>query len=135
MHATWQALQPMHLVTSISLATWPAGAPRASGDGRVVAERRTISSDCNAMVSLLSPLDLDQNALRLGRLRVAVADRVGQGIGQIPRLGRAEEAPVDRDADLMQGLAFDLQRLDALGHHRDRLDMPALGTDLDPAAV
>ena len=44
MHATWQALQPMHLDSSISLATsvvW-----RTLGLGVVVAERAEISNDC-----------------------------------------------------------------------------------------
>src|SRR5690606_41446912 len=100
MQATWQALQPMHWLTSISLASWPVCAPRACGAGVVVAERRTMSSDCSAMVRLLCLLDLDQDALGFGRLRVAVADRVGQRVGQVSRLGRAEEPPVDRHADL-----------------------------------
>src|ERR1700756_3368671 len=51
MHAVWQALQPMHLVTSISLATSPEAGARACGDGVVVAERRRMSSDCSDMVS------------------------------------------------------------------------------------
>jgi hypothetical protein len=38
MHATWQAFQPMHFETSISLATgWLA--PRACGEAVVVADR------------------------------------------------------------------------------------------------
>jgi hypothetical protein len=39
----------MHLVVSMSFETCPVYAPRASGSGSVVAERRTMSSDCNAM--------------------------------------------------------------------------------------
>src|SRR5262245_59824965 len=39
MHATWQALQPMHLDSSISLAT--CGDERTCADGVVVAERAT----------------------------------------------------------------------------------------------
>src|ERR1700694_4508356 len=49
MHATWHALQPMHLVVSMSLAPGPVQAPRASGEGVGVAERRTMSRDCRAM--------------------------------------------------------------------------------------
>ena len=45
MQAVWQALQPMHLETSISLATSPPCASRTLGDGVVVAERRLISND------------------------------------------------------------------------------------------
>jgi hypothetical protein len=47
MQATWQALQPMHLEMSISLATGMA--LRALGEGVVVAERAAMSSDCSAM--------------------------------------------------------------------------------------
>src|SRR3981081_4535571 len=49
MHATWHALQPMHLVVSMSLATVPAYDSRTPGGAVVVAERRTMSSDCSAM--------------------------------------------------------------------------------------
>src|SRR5262245_13379223 len=44
MQATWQALQPMHLDSSISLATCGA-AVRTCGVGVVVAERSTTSRD------------------------------------------------------------------------------------------
>src|SRR3546814_5716048 len=132
MQATWQALQPMHWLTSISLATWPVCAPRACGAGVVVAERRTMSSDCNAMVRLLCLFDLDQDALGFGRLRIAVADRVGQRVGDVARLHGTDETPVDRHADLVHRLAFDLQRLDPLGHHGHRLDVPAPGADPHP---
>ena len=49
MQAVWQALQPMHLETSISLATVPVTGVRATGGCTVVADRRLISSDCNDM--------------------------------------------------------------------------------------
>ncbi|KAG1390753.1 hypothetical protein G6F58_012900 [Rhizopus delemar] len=125
----------MHLLTSISLATWPVCAPRASGEGVVVAERRMMSSDCSDMACLLHLLDLDQDALRFRRLRVAVTDGVGQRIGDVAGLGRTEETPVDRHAHLVHGAAIDLQGLDALGHHRHRFDVAALGTDPHAAAV
>ena len=41
MHATWQALQPMHLDSSISLAS--CGVLRTEGLGVVVAERAVTS--------------------------------------------------------------------------------------------
>ena len=47
MHALWQALQPMHLLMSISFATLVAS--RTLGEGVVVAERRWMSRDCSAM--------------------------------------------------------------------------------------
>src|SRR5271154_2632434 len=99
MQATWQALQPMHLVVSMSFATWPVYASRASGSGRVVAERRTISKDCNDISSLLGLLDLDQKRFELGRLRVRVADRRRQRVGQESGLGHPHEAPMDRHTD------------------------------------
>src|SRR5690606_9935142 len=49
MQATWQALQPMHLLVSMSLASSPPTGSRTLGEGVVVAERRLISNDCNAM--------------------------------------------------------------------------------------
>src|SRR5437016_14270542 len=55
MHATWQALQPMHLVVSMSLATVPVYASRTPGGAVVVAERRTMSRDCRAMSARLHP--------------------------------------------------------------------------------
>src|ERR1700722_8860790 len=83
-HATWQALQPMHLVVSMSLATPPpAGAWRICGERVVVAERRTISRDCNAMaVGPLRFLDLDEERLELRRLRVAIAHDGREGVGE-----------------------------------------------------
>src|SRR6202035_145461 len=63
MQATWHALQPIHLVVSMSFATSPVYAPRTSGSGRVVAERRMMSSDCNAIVNLLRLLDVHQERL------------------------------------------------------------------------
>src|SRR5246127_2903442 len=130
MHATWQALQPMHLVVSMSLATLPVYDCRTLGSGMVVAERRTMSRDCRAIVLPLDLLDLDQEGLELRRLRVAIADKRRQRVGKVPRLREPLEAPVDRNADVVQRLAVHLHRAQALGHHRYRLDMPAVGGHL-----
>src|ERR1700732_3944378 len=46
MHAVWQALQPMHFVTSISFATLPVTGSRTDGGGTVVADCRLIFHDC-----------------------------------------------------------------------------------------
>src|SRR5262245_65424224 len=112
MHATWQALQPMHLDSSISLATW--GELRTCGGGVVVAERATTFWGLvPAMVLCL--LDVDEERLELRRLRVGVDDERGQCIGQVAVLRHALEAPMDRDRHHVHRLAADLPRLDALG--------------------
>src|SRR5271167_2619330 len=66
MQATWQALQPMHLVVSMSFATSPVYAPRTCGSGSVVAERRMISSDCNGILLSYAFSTLTRNALNSG---------------------------------------------------------------------
>src|ERR1700686_1615896 len=133
--ATWQALQPMHLVVSMSFATWPVYAPRTWGSGSVGAERRTMSRDCNGIYTLLDLLDLDQERLEFRRLRVRVADRRRQRVGQEPGLGHPHEAPMDGHPDRVHDFAVDIQGADAFGHHRHRLDVAAVRTDLDALAV
>src|SRR5690606_22639280 len=116
MQATWQAMQSLHLVVSMSLATEPpACGSRMPGGSYVVAERRLMSSDCNAMAGLLCLFHVHQERLELGCLRVAVAHRWRKRVGQVARLGDAGQAPVDRDADVVHGPAVDLERADALG--------------------
>src|SRR5271165_5240766 len=110
MQATWQDLQPMHLVVSMSLATWPVYAPRTCGSGRVVAERRMMSSDCSGILTLLCLLDLDQKCLEFRRLRVRIADRRGQRIGEESGFGHAHESPMNRDAHRVHDLAVDGHR-------------------------
>src|SRR6478672_9543322 len=66
MQATWQALQPMHLETSISLATSVVASARTFGDGVVVAERRMMSSDCSAMTVSYAFSTLTRNDLNSG---------------------------------------------------------------------
>src|SRR5690348_13516183 len=105
MHAIWQALQPMHLVTSMSLATSPLCAWRACGAGIVVAERRTMSRDCSAIVRLLCLLDFHEERLEFRRVRIAVADDGRERVGEEARLRHAGEAPVDRHADGVHFLA------------------------------
>src|SRR5580704_6827603 len=132
MQATWQALQPMHLVVSMSLATPPpAGAWRICGERVVVAERRTISRDCNAMaVGPLRFLDLDEERLELRRLRVAIAHDGREGVGEEAGFCQSLEAPVNGDADVVQRLALDLQRLQALGHYCNGPDVAAIRAHL-----
>src|SRR5579864_594467 len=116
MQATWQALQPMHLVVSMSFATVTSPVPvRIAGSGRVVAERLTMSSDCSAMVVFLQLLDLDEKRLELRRLCVGITDERCQRVGNEAGLRKALEAPVDGDADVMQRLAVHLQRPQPLG--------------------
>src|SRR2546430_12500946 len=54
MQATWQALQPMHLVVSMSLATVPVYAARTPGEAVVVAERDRKSTRLNSSHSQIS---------------------------------------------------------------------------------
>src|SRR5215471_1621538 len=62
MHATWQALQPMHFDSSISFAT--CGCSRTCGAGVVWPERALMSSDCReAMASPLCFFDVDDERL------------------------------------------------------------------------
>src|SRR6218665_1237847 len=110
--AVWQALQPMHLETSMSLATSPEAGARTLGGGVGGAEGRLMSRDCDDMAAPSDLLDLDQEGLEFGRVRVAVAHEGCQVVGDEALLGDPLEAPVDRDADMVDGLAVDLQRLD-----------------------
>ncbi len=66
MQAVWQALQPMHLDTSISFATVPVTGSRTDGAGKVVADRRLISSDCSAIASPYAFSTLTRNDLNSG---------------------------------------------------------------------
>src|ERR671912_258980 len=72
-HATWHALQPMHLEMSISFAT-SCSAMRTCGEAVVVAERFCTSSDCiDGMVSSYAFSMLTKNALYSGVCELASA--------------------------------------------------------------
>src|SRR5215467_10758029 len=111
LHATWQALQPMHLETSMSLAT--SVVLRTEGDAVVVAERRVMSRDCSGMVVPSGLLEVHQERLVLRRLDVGVADEGRQGVGEVAVLRHDEESPVDRDADRVDPPAVAIEPLDA----------------------
>ncbi|KAG1479850.1 hypothetical protein G6F54_013868 [Rhizopus delemar] len=125
----------MHLLTSISLATWPVCAPRASGEGVVVAERRMMSSDCSDMACLLHLLDLDQERLEFRCLGIAIAHARRQRVGQEAGFGQAHKTPVDGNTHVVHGLALDGQRAQALGDQRHGLDVAAVGRDLHARPV
>src|SRR5258707_1159463 len=112
----------MHLETSMSFAT--SVVSRTDGDGVVVAERRGVSSDCSAMSGSFPSglLDVHQERLELWRLRVGVADEGREGVGDIAVLRHALEAPMDRNSDRVNLPSVTVERLDALGDHRHRLD-------------
>src|SRR5262245_24568648 len=129
MHATWQALQPMHFDSSISLAT--SVEPRTCGAGVVWPERAVTSRDCrDAMVVPLCFFYVDDERLELGRLGVGVADIGRQGVGQVAVLRHALEAPVDRDVDRVHLLAVHVERFYALRHHCGGLHLAAVGAHL-----
>src|SRR6266404_1430747 len=91
MHATWHALQPMHLVVSMSLATVPAYDSRTPGGAVVVAERRTMSSDCSAMSERLHLLHsfstLTRNDLNSGVCELASPTTGVSVLARKPGLG------------------------------------------------
>src|SRR5262245_44625132 len=142
-HAVWHALQPMHFDTSISLAT---SVCRCAGGVIEEAERRIRSLSPNFggtawvvgfgiagnMVHLPlchrpgDGLDIDQEGLELRRLRVGVADRRRQHVDRGCLLALADEAEVERHADLMDGLAVDLERHEPLGDHGLAFDLAAV---------
>src|SRR5690606_18586970 len=115
MHATWQALQPMQLETSISLVT-SVTCRRATGGCVVVAERAAISRDWRELIvpprqmpSCSRPLDVDRERLELRSLRVRVPHEGRQRVDQVPGLGEPDEAPVVGQADRIDRLAVHRQ--------------------------
>src|ERR1700704_2647663 len=135
MQATWQALQPMHLVVSMSFATVTSPVPeRISGSGRVVAERLMMSSDCSAMVIPLQLLYLDKEGFELRRLRVGITDERRQRVGDEAGFRKALEAPVDGNADVVQRLAVHLERSQLLGDDGHCIDVATVRGDLDAIA-
>src|SRR5258708_899688 len=131
MQAVCQALHPMHLETSMSLATSPLCVSRALGAGVVVAERRLISRDMVDDISCsLNLFHLHEEGLGFRGKAVAIAHRCRQVVGHVALAARGREAPVNGHAHVVDGLAIDLHGLDALGHHGGGLDEAALGADL-----
>src|SRR5215469_14550253 len=120
----------MHLVVSMSFATVPVYAPRTSGSRVVVAERRMMSRDCSGIVRASSPdsglLDLHEEGLELGRLRIGVADHRRQGVGQVARPDETGVTGMQRNAHGMHGLAIDREGTQPFGNDRDRFDVTAV---------
>ena len=83
---------------------------------------------------LLGSFDLDQEGLEFRRLRIAVADRRRQGVGKVARIVDGLESPVNRYADVVHRLAFDLHDLDPLRDHGHGLHETAIRAHLDPVA-
>src|SRR5215470_5778086 len=113
----------MHLVVSMSFATVPVYAPRTSGEGLVVAERRMMSSDCSGISHLL---DLHEEGLELGRLRVGVADHGSECVDEEPGLGETGESRVQRNAHGVHRLALHGERPQTFRDYRHRLDVAAV---------
>src|SRR5438067_4314375 len=121
MHATSQALHPMQLVTSISLATFWSRCMPLPGMLPGCADMAWI---CNVFSSAigLRPLHFHQEALELWRIWVGIGRRRRKLVDireRSPTLvfGDAAEAAVDGDADLVGLLAVDHHRLDAARDH------------------
>src|SRR5947199_7517657 len=123
MQATSQALQPMQVVVSISLATSNSRLRPTPGTGPGWAEIRRISRLAWLVAVISGLLDFHQEALELGRVGVGIENGGRQPVDQgfrVPLLVLldAAEALMDRDADLVDLLAVDHHRLDALGDER-----------------
>src|SRR5207249_3223566 len=122
-HATSHALQPMQVVTSMYLQTSSSRCTPRPGTPSGCAEMALIWSMPVGMMRLLSLLELHQEALELGRVRVGVDHGRRQQVHAVERrhaciFRDAAISPVDRDADLVRLLAVDQHRLDALCDHR-----------------
>src|SRR5271168_2774682 len=166
MQADWQALQPMHFDTSISLATGVSC--RVGGGSDAVAERRTRSctprfttkpsvggffeaalgfvaygfSNISDLIPVLCRilrrrrcrLDVHEKRLELRRLGIGIADEGRQRI-RSPAFPRSTgEAPMQRDAHDVNGLAVADQGPDPLGDNRFRFHRSAFRPDPHPTA-
>src|SRR5215210_7014178 len=111
----------MQVVVSISLATAASRFRPAPGTGPGWAEILTISRLAWLIAPPLRLLDLDQEALELGRVGIGIENGRRQPVDQRPLVpplvfGEAAVALVDRNADLVDLLAVDLHGLDAARH-------------------
>src|ERR1051325_1002549 len=102
-HATSQALQPMQVVTSMYLQTSSSRCAPRPGTLPLCPE---IALICSVPVGMSGLLELDEEALELGRIRVGIDHRRRQVIGgderRAPGVFRnAAIAPVNRHADLI----------------------------------
>jgi len=107
-------LQPMHLVVSISFATWPVCAPRTSGEER---SSRAADDVQRLQRHLKSPMPSRPSPERLEfrRLRVRVTDRGSQRVGEKSGHSNTHESPMERHADGVQDLPVDGQGPDTFG--------------------
>src|SRR6202171_6174707 len=120
------------------------GPPQRKGAGPAAPPSGRAAASMGWRRRLLSPSDLfqvDQEGLELGGARVRVADKGCECVGHpVPALvrvtvgGYAGIAPMDGDADLIYGLAGDLQGAKPFGHQREHLDLAALGGNPDLVA-
>src|SRR6266404_646830 len=154
MQADWQALQPMHLETSISFAT---GVSCRAGGGRSSLAERLITSlapklftkpsvgglltAVRGLSNIIRPphrpggrFDIHQEGLVFRCIDIRVADKRGERIRTEAFSGYAGETPMQRDAHDMDCLAVADQRPDPFGHDRLRLDRAALRPDAHPSA-
>src|SRR5581483_12433341 len=99
----------MHVVVSMYLETvTPLRNPVF--DPHIVAEERRISSACSLIAASSRFLELDEERLVFRRPGVRVTGGRGKEIGQRPGMSlRGHEAPMERDADVPQVLAVNLQ--------------------------
>src|SRR5688572_8204548 len=100
--------------------------------GRSVGTTRSACSNCIS----LDLFQLHEEALVFRREGIGIDDGRRDEIGQRALLlAAAEEAPVDREADLVGGLAGHLHRLDAARDHRLAFHEPACRRHADAIAA
>src|SRR4051812_6928985 len=118
----------MHALVSMSLATM--GALRMPGAAVELADCARRSRTFPGMTRLLCLLQLYKEALVFWREGVGINDAVRHEVcdGTLLFAG-AEEAPMDRHADLVNLLSGDGHRLDALCDHCLSDDRAARGSD------
>ena len=111
-----------------------AGARGARRSGRVVAERRMISSDCSAMLSSYTFSTLTRNDLNSGVCELASPTDGVSVLARKPGFATPLKPQWIGMPTWCSVLPSICQRLDPLGHDRDGDDMAALGADLDAIA-
>src|ERR1043166_7131654 len=124
-----QVVVSMYFETSGALRM-PVAEPKSE------AEECWISSGCIVMAPSPPLLDVHEESLVFRRPGVRIARRRREEVGQRPLMPlRGRVAPVNREADVPQLLAVDLEARQTVGHHRCAADRSSCGGHLHFPAV